>query len=578
MRAVLAALALVLAVPATAAAAPRYAAPDGMGTACTVDAKCSIDTAVSGASDDGEVIVTSGDYGSLMMPLSSTITGTAARLNVHGEDGKPRPRIFTNAAVGLDVHGTGEHVRDLEIDQVSQIGNAVGFNFDGAEATRVIVHNNSSNGVACVILAGSVLSDSVCDETGQGGWGVRGYNQNPATNHCVLRNVTALAPAGAAIAVVSATGVDEDITVTNTIAHGGGPSNGSDVYALKQSGGGIARVTLDHSSYFIQSTSPGNQPGGIVKDNGGNVRNPAPKFAAPGDFHEGAGSPTIDKGLADAANGPTDVDGDPRSLGLGGPDIGADEFVPAPAAVTGAATGVTTSSAVLNGTVNPNTIATTYHFEYGPTTSYGSSTSSADAGAGGADVPVSAALTGLSAGATLHYRVVAVSRGGTATGADQTVTTTTPGGGGGGGGGGASPPRFVGALSLQPALFRAASRGASVSTARRHPIGTTVKFRLSEAATVRFRVERARPGNRVKGRCVKPARANRHARKCIRYVLLPGGGFTVVASAGQTSFHFTGRLRNRKLPVGGYRLRAVATDAAGSHSSAKRARFAIARL
>jgi hypothetical protein len=69
----------VAAPPAASAAAPRYAAPDGMGTACTVDAKCSIDTAVSGAPDDGEVIVTSGDYGSLMMPLSSTITGTAAR-------------------------------------------------------------------------------------------------------------------------------------------------------------------------------------------------------------------------------------------------------------------------------------------------------------------------------------------------------------------------------------------------------------------------------------------------------------------------------------------------------------------
>jgi hypothetical protein len=90
-------------------------------------------------------------------------------------------------------------------------------------------------------------------------------------------------------------------------------------------------------------------------------------------------------------------------------------------------------------------------------------------------------------------------------------------------------------------------------------------------------VERARPGKRVKGRCVKPARVNRHARKCLGYVLLPGG-FTVAAGAGQTSFRFTGRLRNRKLPAGGYRLRAVATDATGSHSSAKRGRFAIARL
>jgi hypothetical protein len=115
-----------------------------------------------------------------------------------------------------------------------------------------------------------------------------------------------------------------------------------------------------------------------------------------------------------------------------------------------------------------------------------------------------------------------------------------------------------------------------VQAARRHPIGTTVTFRLSEAATVRFRVERARPGKKVKRRCVKPTHANRHAHKCVRYMLLPGG-FTIQATAAQARFRFTGRLMNRKLPVGNYRLKAVATDAAGNRSSAQRAGFRIAR-
>ena len=38
---------------------------------------------------------------------------------------------------------------------------------------------------------------------------------------------------------------------------------------------------------------------------------------------------------------------------------------------TEAATLVTTTSATLNGTVNPGGLATTYYFEYGTTTSYG---------------------------------------------------------------------------------------------------------------------------------------------------------------------------------------------------------------
>src|SRR3954447_9905623 len=115
MRVVLLALALLAASPAVAAAAPRYAAPSASGTTCTVDDKCPIETAVSGAPANGEVIVTSGDYGSAATPLPGAITGTVAGLDVHGEDGKARPRIFTNAPIGVDVRGAGSHVRDLEI-------------------------------------------------------------------------------------------------------------------------------------------------------------------------------------------------------------------------------------------------------------------------------------------------------------------------------------------------------------------------------------------------------------------------------------------------------------------------------
>src|SRR3954453_20811404 len=364
MRAALLALALLAAFPAAAAAAPRYAAPGAMGTTCTVDDKCPIATAVSGAPAGAEVIVTDGDYGSPAPPFSASITGTVAGLDVHGEDGKPRPRIFTNAPIGLDVRGAGSRVRDLEIDQVSTLNQKVGLDFSGAEATRLVVHAKSPDGIACVILADSVLSNSVCDETGQGGWGVRGYRQTPATNHCVLRNVTALAPSGNAIAVVNATGVDEDITVTNSIALGGGPTNGSDVYAFNQDDAQIARISIDHSYYFIRNVRPTmTGPVGIIQDDGTDVRGPQPKFAAAGDYHQAAGSSTLDKGATSLANGAIDLDGDPRALGKGS-DIGADEFVPPPSVVTGAPSRIAGTDARVNGSVTPSPVAPSYHFEY----------------------------------------------------------------------------------------------------------------------------------------------------------------------------------------------------------------------
>ena len=49
---------------------------------------------------------------------------------------------------------------------------------------------------------------------------------------------------------------------------------------------------------------------------------------------------------------------------------------------TGAATGVTSTTATLGGTVNPSGIAATYAFQYGTTTSYGTTTPAQSAGSG----------------------------------------------------------------------------------------------------------------------------------------------------------------------------------------------------
>jgi hypothetical protein len=97
-----------------------------------------------------------------------------------------------------------------------------------------------------------------------------------------------------------------------------------------------------------------------------------------------------------------------------------------PSAVTNAASGVGDTGATLNGTVNPKNQATTYHFEYGTSTFYGTSTGTQNLAASNSNVSVSANVSGLSAGTTHHFRVVATNASGTTMGGDQSFTTTVP--------------------------------------------------------------------------------------------------------------------------------------------------------
>jgi len=94
---------------------------------------------------------------------------------------------------------------------------------------------------------------------------------------------------------------------------------------------------------------------------------------------------------------------------------------------TDPATGVGLNGATINGSVNPDGVATQARFEWGTTTSYGASTPDLAVGSDSSPHAVSVALPGLAQGTTFHYRVVATNADGrTTTGDDHTFTTATP--------------------------------------------------------------------------------------------------------------------------------------------------------
>jgi len=95
----------------------------------------------------------------------------------------------------------------------------------------------------------------------------------------------------------------------------------------------------------------------------------------------------------------------------------------APIVVTNAATGVTSSMAMLHGTVDPLGQGSSYQFQLGTTTSYTFTQVVQSAGSGTGPLSVSLALTGLKPATTYHYRLTGGNSVGSGVGADRTFTT-----------------------------------------------------------------------------------------------------------------------------------------------------------
>ncbi|HEY6758091.1 MAG TPA: fibronectin type III domain-containing protein [Baekduia sp.] len=96
-----------------------------------------------------------------------------------------------------------------------------------------------------------------------------------------------------------------------------------------------------------------------------------------------------------------------------------------PGASTGSARDVSLNAATLTGAVDPNSASTSYKFEYGLTTSYGSSSATQNAGAGTRSTSVAIRIGGLTAGKRYHYRIAATNSVGTTRGSDRSFVVAS---------------------------------------------------------------------------------------------------------------------------------------------------------
>jgi hypothetical protein len=407
-------VALALAIPAVAGAA-TYASPTGSGTECSIASPCLITEAVNNSVGGSPVVLlfgANGQYGSAGTPIATALK-PKPNVTVEGEAGRPRPTVHINKA--LDFTAGGIHVDHVGFVAYDPGGSGLGL-LNGS-ANDIFVHASGNTGSACMLNGISTITNSVCQADQANYVALYTNNSSASTDDVTARNVTLYATSptqgvGAFADAENASAVVH-MTLIDVIARGAD----ADVDVQTGIPGAVATLDVTHSNYKKAVASAA-----TLNDNGGNQTTVDPIFSD-GSYHQAPGSPTIDAGVNDPANGAADFDGDPRSLGSGVTDIGADEFVPAPLVATLDATAVGPTIATLNGTVNPESRDTTYHFDFGTTTAYGLSTPDTGVGSGFAPIGVNAPLNPIVSGTTYHFRIVATNNAGTSFGVDRQFTT-----------------------------------------------------------------------------------------------------------------------------------------------------------
>jgi hypothetical protein len=335
-------LAVALCFPATSLAAQSlYAAPSPQGAGnCSSPANaCGLTTAFADTQTGDQLILAGngGTYGTAAAPLTQTLTPPAGvyALDVHGAAGETRPVIYSNATIVMELlgiyNGQGFTASDVDLEDLQTGSPGSGLWISGS-IDHVLARSTGKGVYACNISGSPLITSVVTDTTciGDEHLDAALFNENSSAGQqtTVIRNDTLESPRGVAgLEVSGANGADVTAQVTNTIIDGGQ----DDVQAIRNLSSNVT-VTIDHSDYATETDfgtdATFTAPGGATNITA------RPLFVnGPADnFHEATGSPTIGAGITAAANGTTDLDGNPRTS-AGATDIGAYQALPGTIAV-----------------------------------------------------------------------------------------------------------------------------------------------------------------------------------------------------------------------------------------------------
>lgn len=256
---------------------------------------------------------------------------------------------------------------------------------------------------------------------GAGGIGVSGGNGGAGGDSYFLNTSTVLAKGGAGGLRSTGTppagvaGGAAAAGVGTTKFSGGNGGAGRDSSTGRGGPGGSSAGTAANGTngpaVWSTLTAAAAPAGGGIGGNGGD-----------------SGSNGFAPGSGRGGGGGGSGEGSPRLGGDGAAGQVVLTYVGAPIVVTDPATGVTASDATLNGVVSSDGAATTVTFEYGLTAAYGSTVTAVGSplAPGATNAPVSATISGLTAGTVYHFRVKGVNSTGTTDGADRTFTTLPP--------------------------------------------------------------------------------------------------------------------------------------------------------
>jgi hypothetical protein len=555
---------IALSVPlagAPSAWAVRYASPTGASSSnCQTPATaCALRTAVHGVGSNKpakgeEVIVEPGNYS----VSGSAIEPGAAGMSVHGVAGKPRPVITGHTTAVFRANGVDSLTLGY-LDIEEQGGGMAALGIDSGVLERLLIRGTPSSGnsnMLCQCYNGTLRDSVIVALPGSTSGAVGVWSNGGSTNETLYNDtIYSEAKAAPAIQLVQEKNIGTELELRLIL-------NAYNTIAVNSAGGHDVSASLHGIIYMTHSDYASPTGAGDVSNTseGGNVKVP-PLFAnaAAGDFRELVGSPTIDAGLNQPADGTLDFEGNPRQFGAS-TDIGAYEFSPRP-------------------TCNPLSSAT----------AFGKPVTIQLQCADPVKAPLAYAIVGMPAHGTLSLTAAtgqavytpapgysgpdsfsydASSSHGTAAVVTASITV------------GAAPvvaplvAPIISGLSQTAKRWREGNALARISASKKKlPLGTTFSFSLNVAARVTFQFTQRASGRRVGKKCVAQTNKNKNKRRCTRTVI--AGTLTFSAHAGTNKVRFQGRIsKHKKLKPGSYAL-LVTAAASGKRSATRILHFTI---